>query len=111
MSVENKSGTKNPIDWETRPGPLYAQRCLLNLISSDVQEFCNEMSVRHSRTVPETPQLNAGAERGNGILVRQTRILLAAANLTDKVWPYAFKYICFVHNSLPSRRHSPPISP
>ena len=65
---------------------------------------------RHTFSVPETPQDNGGAERLNGILIRQTRILLAAANLSDRLWPYAFKFVVQVHNSLPSRKHDPPIS-
>ena len=77
----------------------------------DMRELCAEMEARQTFNVPETPPDNAGAERSFGVILRQVRIILAASGLSDQLWPYAFQYVCHVHNSLPSRSHDPPISP
>ena len=36
------------------------------------------------------------------MLLRQTRIVLAAANLSDALWPFAVKFVALAHRSLPS---------
>ena len=54
-------------EWNTDSG--------IGFITPEGQEFFNKLGVRHSRIDPETPQLNASTERGNGGLVKQTRIL------------------------------------
>ena len=79
--------------------------------SSDIDAFCNEMATRRTFSVPYTPEQNGKAERFNGILVRQIRIMLADANLSHALWPYAANQIANVHSRLTSRAHDPPISP
>ena len=86
---------RGPTVWKTDNGGEFT--------STDVDEFCAELSTRHVTVPSRSPQDNGGAERANGILLRQTRIVLAAANLVDGLWPFACKYIAMVHNSLSTR--------
>ena len=79
--------------------------------SSDLEEFCATLLMRHTTIVPETPQDNAQAERMNGVILRATRILLADANLDDRLWPFACVHGVNAHNSLQSRTTDPPAEP
>ena len=78
---------------------------------SDIDDFCNTMSTLQSKTVARTPELNGKAERFNGIIIRGVRILLAEANLTEGLWPYAASHVCHIHKRLVSRALNPPMSP
>ena len=70
--------------------------------SNNIEEFCVELCSRRTTTTPYHPEQNYGAERANGIILRQVRIILAAGNLHDELWPFAAKYIAMVHRCLPS---------
>ena len=97
--IKSHGGIK---EWHTDNGGEFT--------STDLDEFCVELEARHSRIVARNPQDNGGAERLNGILLRQTRIALADCNLSDQLWPFAFMHVVHIHNSLPTRAHNPPTS-
>ena len=78
--------------------------------SPDLDEFCNELLSRQTRTTPRTPEHNGQAERMTMELF-SGHTLLADQNLTDDLWEYAANQVAHIHNRLPSRSHDPPISP
>ena len=88
------SHTGGFIEWHTDNGGEFS--------SQDIEEFCMHICTKHTTIVPYTPQDNGLAERMIGVVCRQARILLADANLTDSLWPYAINQVSLVHNSLPS---------
>lgn len=79
--------------------------------SGDVQEFCKELSTRHTYSTPEEPTQNATSERAWGTLLRCTRVLLAHAGLPVQFWPFAMTTAVYVHNRLPTRGLDPPMAP
>ena len=79
--------------------------------STDLNEFCVELCVNRSYSVPYSPPSNAAAERAWATVLRPTRVMLAACGLPDGFWPFAMHHAVRVHNSLPTRGHVPPKSP
>ena len=66
--------------------------------SKIMHDFCNEMAIRQSFTVPYSPPHNPHAERSWGILLRKVRICLHQANLHHAFWFYAMQHAAFIHN-------------
>jgi hypothetical protein len=70
--------------------------------SKDMDSFLRELGVKQTFIVPWNPQQNP-SERANGIVLRPLRIMLAAANVSVRLWPFAVNQIQMVHNSLANR--------
>lgn len=67
-----------------------------------MDSFLRELGVKQTFIVPWNPQQNP-SERANGIILRPLRIMLAAANVSVRVWPFAVNQIQMVHNALANR--------
>jgi len=70
--------------------------------SKDMDSFLRELGVKQTFIVPWNPQQNP-SERTNGIILRPLRIMLAAANVSVRVWPFAVNQTQMVHNALANR--------
>ena len=75
--------------------------------SGDVEKFCNEMSTRMRFIAPWNPWMNV-AETGWRIILRPLRIVLAASNVSRRLWPFAVAQIVTVHNALSTSSESAP---
>jgi hypothetical protein len=80
-------------------------------MTSSITEFCEEIAVRRTFSVPYAPPQNAQAERIWGILLRKMRIMHAASKLHDRHWTFSMRHACKLHNILPSASLSGEISP
>ena len=67
-------------------------------VNRDMEEFCKELSIRPSFSVPYAPQQNAHAERAWGTLLRKVRICLYDSKLDDKFWSYALIHAAHINN-------------
>jgi len=72
--------------------------CGSEYINSDMDEFCEEICVRRSFTVPYCPPQNPYAERAWGTLLRKIRICLFASGLHDGFWNLSMQHATFIHN-------------
>ena len=97
------SNPNQPLRWHTDNGGEF--------ISRDLNEFCNEFSLRRSFSTPYAPPQNAHAERMWGLILRPLRIVLVASHVHESFWPYAARHACLLHNVLPSSRLAGEISP
>ena len=82
------------ITWHTDNGGEF--------MSDDLNEFCREMCIHRSFSVPYEAPRNAHAERMWGIILRTMRISLAESGVHVSLWPYAASHATLIHNSLPS---------
>lgn len=80
-------------EWYTDGGPEFSGK--------DMDKFCNEMSTRRRFIAPWNPWMNV-SETGWRIILRPLRIILAAANVSKRLWPFAVAQIVRVHNALSS---------
>ena len=80
-------------EWYNDGGPEFK--------SPDIDKFCAEMHTRRRFIAPWNPWMNV-AETGWRIILRPLRIILAANNVSRKLWPFAVNQIVMVHNSLSS---------
>lgn len=95
---EGKVGT-----WHTDNGSEF--------MSPDLDDFCAELSIRRSFSIPYAPPTNAAAERVWGILLRGMRIMTAHMSTESEAamfWPFLMNQMCQIHNSLPSARSPVP---
>ena len=61
-------------------------------VTTNIDEYCREVSTRHSMSPPYTPTRNASAERVWGIVLRPVANMIAHAGKDDTklaLWPYA----------------------
>ena len=75
--------------------------------TSDTEKYCAEMHTRRRFIAPWNPWQNV-SETGWRIILRPLRIILASANVTKALWPFAVNAIVFVHNALSSASHEAP---
>ena len=66
--------------------------------NSDMDQFCEEICVKRSITVPYMPQQNPYAERTWGDLLRKIRSSFADSKVPHKFWPYAIEQAAIIHN-------------
>ena len=86
-------------EWYIDGGPEFS--------SSDTAKFCAELSTRMRFIAPWNPWMNV-AETGWRIILRPLRIILAAANVSRRLWPFAVAQIATVHNALSTSSESAP---
>ena len=84
------------VQWHTDNGGEF--------MSEELDDFCEELAIKRSFSIPYAPPLNAHAERMWGILLRTVRMTLEESGLPLKFWTYAMDNAANLHNSLPSRR-------
>ena len=78
-------------EWYADGGPEFS--------SDDTEVFCAEMLTRLRLIAPWNPWMNV-AETGWRIILRPLRILIAASNVSRRLWPFGVAQIVRVHNAL-----------
>jgi transposase InsO family protein len=68
-----------------------------------MQQFIKDKGIKHEMTTTDTPQHNGVAERMNCTLVKQVRMMLIDAALSESYWEYALHYAALLHNISPLR--------
>jgi hypothetical protein len=61
--------------------------------------------ITHEFTAAYSSASNSGAERGIGVILSSTRVLLLESGLGSKWWSYAFVTSAYVQNFFPSSHH------
>ena len=93
-------------EWHTDNGTEF--------VTTNIDEYCREVSTRHSMSPPYMPTRNASAERVWGIVLRPVAKMIAHAGKDDKklaLWPYAMHQAVRIHSDLPTLGLSPPRAP
>lgn len=70
-------------------------------ISKEFGAFLASRGISHTPGPPHTPQLNGFAERWNRTVGDRVRCLLISADMPDRFWGDAIRYINHIFNSLP----------
>ena len=108
--LEAVGGT--PLEFTSDNGNMY--------VSSDMEDFCAGVGIRHTLAIPYEPNTLAGAERTWGIFGGPMRSICAASiagNLKRgihnadpyQLWPMLMDQVAQVHDDLPSQRFSPEV--
>ena len=79
--------------------------------SNNTRDFCEEIAIKRSYSVPYTSNTNAKAERFWGLVLRPMRAMFADTKVDDSFWPYAMDQACQLHNTLPTSTLVGDISP
>ena len=72
-------------------------------MSSDLDDFCEELAIKRSWSVPYEPRGNARAERFWGIVAKPMRKMLAQSKLPLQFWTFAMLHATHLHDVLPTR--------
>ena len=72
-------------------------------VSNNVKEILNENGITSTQATPGCPQQNGSAERSMQSILKQLKINLNAANLSNKFWDEALNYSVFSFNRQTSR--------
>ena len=80
-------------EWYTDGGPEFSGECL--------EAFCREIATRRRFIAPWNPWMNV-SETGWRVILRPLRIILAASNVSRRLWPFAVAAIVRIHNALSS---------
>ena len=80
-------------------------------MSKDLDEFCDELAIKRSFSVPYEKNKNPQSERFWGLILRPMRACMADCNLGVCFWPQAMCHATRLHNHLPSTRLPDQISP
>ena len=85
---------KGLLEWRTdNHGEFYNEESNL---------FCSDNGIKHTSIAAYNPQANP-SERLWSTLLRSIRIMMAASNASECLWPFAAAQATQVHNSLTSR--------
>ena len=68
--------------------------------NSDMDQFCEELCIKRSFSVPYCPPQNAYAERAWYSVLRPMRCAFVDSGVPHKFWPYFIKQAALVHNVL-----------
>jgi hypothetical protein len=89
---------------ELPPGKIITWHCDNGgeFISTDIDDFCQEICIRRTFSVPYEPSQNAHAERIWGVLLKTMRCLHHDKHLSIKFWTFSMLHARYLHNHLPS---------
>jgi len=68
--------------------------------NSQVEEYCDEVGIKHEFSSTYTPQQNGVVERKNRTLVTMARIMLDEYNTDEKFWAEAINTACYASNRI-----------
>lgn len=71
--------------------------------SKDFESYLSQHGIRHTKTVPYTPQQNGIAERYNRTIVEKARAMMNDANLGPKLWGEAVNTAVYLTNRSPTK--------
>ena len=69
-------------------------------LNADMDQFCEEICVKRSYTVPYAPPQNPYAERAWGTVMRKVRTALVDSKAPERFWPQAIQQAALIHNIL-----------
>lgn len=93
-------------EWFSDNGPGF--------VGNTIEAMCAEIGTTRSFSAPYTPTRNANAERSWYTVKRPTRTMMAHRGndvVAQSLWPFCMTHACNIHNSLPTRSHTPPMAP
>ena len=79
--------------------------------SGSLNDFCDELAIKRSFSVPYVSNSNAKAERFWGLVLRPMRAMFADSKLPHALWPDAMRHACRLHNCLPTTSNRENASP
>lgn len=68
--------------------------------NASIEQFCDEICIKRSYTVPYNSWQNPYAERAWGTVLRKVRTSLVDSGMDEKYWSYAIRHAALVHNIL-----------
>jgi len=76
--------------------------------NSDMDQFCEELCIKRSFSVPYCPPQNAYAERAWYSVLKPMRCAFVCSGVPHKFWPYFIKQAALIHNVLHDSHGSSP---
>lgn len=71
--------------------------------SNDLRDFCDELAIKRTWSIPYESRGNSRAERYWGLLARPMRAMLKESGLPLTFWTYAMQHSAQLHDMLPTR--------
>jgi len=69
-------------------------------VNSKIEEYCDEMGIKHELSATYTPQQNGVVERKNRTLITMARTMLDEYDTHEKFWAEAINTACYASNRL-----------
>jgi transposase InsO family protein len=69
-------------------------------VNSKIEDYCDEMGIKHELSATCTPQQNGVVERKNRTLITMARTMLDEYNVHEKFWAEAVNTACYASNRL-----------
>jgi hypothetical protein len=69
-------------------------------VNTNIEEYCDEVGIKHEVSATYTPQQNGVVERKNRILITLARTLLDEYNTLQDLWVEAINTTCYASNRL-----------
>jgi len=66
--------------------------------NTNIEEYCDEVGIKHEFCSTYTPQQNGVVERKNRTLITLARTMLDEYNTSDKMWAEAINTACYASN-------------
>ena len=68
--------------------------------NTNIEEYCDEVGIKHEFSSTYTPQQNGVVERKNRTLITLARTMLDEYNTSEKMWAEAINTACYASNRL-----------
>jgi len=68
--------------------------------NTNIEEYCDEVGIKHEFSSTYTPQQNGIVERKNRTLITLARTMLDEYNTSEKMWAEAINTACYASNRL-----------
>ena len=78
-------------------------------VNEEFQYFCASNGIRHTWTVPDTPEQNSNIERAWQTCCNMATAMLVACGLPSTFWPEALAYAAHCVNAFPKRSGEPSV--
>lgn len=75
-------------------------------VSTDLNEWFEDMRILHELSIARTPQQNGKAERYNGVVTTKARIMMISSRLPPALWVHAYRTAAYLRNLLPYKNHT-----
>jgi hypothetical protein len=73
-------------------------------LGNEFADLMDEKGIKYESTAPDSPEQNGQSEKMGHIIIIKARVMLRAANLPHKLWPWATQCAGYIMNRTPSRR-------
>jgi transposase InsO family protein len=68
--------------------------------NTNIEEYCDEVGIKHEVSTTYTPQQNSVVERKNRTLITLARTMLVEYNTSERFWAEAINTACYASNHL-----------